>query len=270
MTDILQKLRVAPGTKAGFGERDPADRLGVADKDAGRAQVHAVVDELDEYQAKLWAESARSVLLVLQGLDTSGKDGAIRKVLSGINPQGTHVSTFKAPNDAELDHDYLWRIHLECPTRGKLGVFNRSHYEDAVTARLVGAVDRDQCRLRYRHIVEFERMLSDEGTTLVKVFLHISKDEQKERLQARVDDPAKNWKFNPADLETRKRWDEYMDAYEEALSETSSDHAPWFIVPADHKWVRDVAVATLLVDTFRRLDPQYPAADPEIRGIVIE
>lgn len=269
MTTIT-RLQVKPGSKADLADRDPADRLGLSDKAQARQVVEDLSVELDGLHQRLWAEEKRSVLLVLQGLDTSGKDGAIRRVLSGLNPQGTHVVSFKAPSDLELAHDYLWRIHVACPARGHLGVFNRSHYESVVTERLIGVIDHDQCRRRYRHICEFERQLAEEGTTMVKVFLHISKDEQRERLQARIEDPLKNWKFNAADLETRKQWDEYQKAYDEAITETSTDHAPWHVVPGDRKWVRDVAVATLLVETLRRLDPRVPPADPTLKGLVVE
>ena len=161
-------------------------------------------------------------------------------------------------------------MHSACPARGRLGVFNRSHYEDVLAARLMGFVDRKQCKLRYRHLNEFERMLTDEGTTIVKVFLHLSKDEQRQRLQARIDDPFKNWKFKMADLDVRKQWDDYQDAYEEVITQTSTDHAPWCVVPADRKWVRDVAVSTLLVEALRRLDPKLPPADPKLAGLVVE
>jgi len=269
-TGLVADLRVRPGTKARLSERATDTKAGVADKVAAAEVIADLLVRLDSFHDRLWAEAERSVLLVLQGMDTAGKDGAIRKVLTGLNPQGCHVASFKAPSDGELAHDYLWRVHAECPTRGKIGVFNRSHYEDVVAARLVGAVTPKQCRLRFRHITEFERMLTDEGTTLVKVFLHISKGEQRERLQARVDDPAKRWKFHEADLEVRGQWDEYAAAYETALTETSTEHAPWHVVPADRKWARDVAVAALLVDTLERLDPKIPDEDPGLEGLRIE
>lgn len=267
---MLDALRVAPGTAAGLATRDPGDRLGLADKVAGREAFDAVEAKLDDLHSRLWAEASRSVLLVLQGMDASGKDGAIRKVFTGLNPQGCTIAAFKAPSDAERAHDYLWRVHAVTPPRGHLGAFNRSHYEDVVAARIVGAVSPEQCELRYRHLAEFERLLVDEGTTVVKVFLHLSKDEQRVRLQARLDDPTKCWKFNPDDLEVRDRWDEYQALYEEVLTVTSTDHAPWFVVPADRKWVRDVAVATLLVDTLERLDPRFPPPDPALKGLRVE
>jgi PPK2 family polyphosphate:nucleotide phosphotransferase len=179
------------------------------------------------------------------------------------------VASFKAPHHDELAHDYLWRLHAQCPARGQIGVFNRSHYEDVVAALIAGAVDQARCELRYRHIREFERMLVDEGTTVVKVFLHLSRDEQRQRLQARLDDPTKRWKFQTADLDVRGRWDDHQAAYERAITETSTDWAPWYVVPADHKWARDIAVATILVESVRALDPQFPPADPGLDGIEV-
>jgi PPK2 family polyphosphate:nucleotide phosphotransferase len=266
----VDALRVPPGDGVRLDRRSTDDRLGLADKDAA-GKAHAdVLDELRELHERLWAEAERSVLLVLQGVDTAGKDGTIRRSLSGLNPQGCSATPFKAPNNIELAHDYLWRVHSACPSRGRLGVFNRSHYEDVVATRVLGTVDEATWHRRYRHVREFEQMLTDEGTTLVKVFLHISRDEQRARLQARLEDPTKRWKFQPEDLETRKRWDDVQMAYEDALTETSTDAAPWWVVPADHKWVRDVAVAALLLETFRRLDPQYPPPDPGLDGLSVE
>jgi PPK2 family polyphosphate:nucleotide phosphotransferase len=270
MNTLVEQLMVEPGDAAALGARETRGTLGIDGKEASRDVLEQLSDDLDELHQRLWAEGSRSVLLVLQGMDASGKDGTIRRVLSGLNPQGCQVASFKAPSDGELAHDYLWRVHQVCPDRGHLGVFNRSHYEDVVAARMFGAVDHDQCRLRYRHIREFERMLVEEGTTVVKVFLHLSKDEQRERLRARLEDPAKNWKFKVADLDVRKQWDDYQRAYEEALTETSTEPAPWYVVPADRKWVRDVAVSTLLVTTLRDLDPKVPEPDPTLRGITVE
>jgi len=261
---------VEAGNPAHLAHRKPASRLGLTDKNTARLEFDRLLLRLDGLHNRLWAEATRSVLLVLQGLDASGKDGAIRRVLTGLNPQGCDVTNFKVPNDLELAHDYLWRVHVACPRRGILGAWNRSHYEDVVTARVLGLVGEAEAHRRYRHIRELERMLVDEGTTPVKTFLHISKDEQRARLQARVDDPQKNWKFRREDLETRAKWDRYQDHYEEAITATSTEWAPWFVVPADHKWVRDVAIAVLLVDTFERLDPRIPAAEPGLAGLVVE
>ncbi|HEY8217110.1 MAG TPA: PPK2 family polyphosphate kinase [Acidimicrobiia bacterium] len=267
---MIEQLRVQPGDAPRLMARDPADRLGLGDEAKADAALQDLARRLDALHDRLWAEATRAVLLVLQGMDASGKDGAIRKVLSGLNPQGCVVASFKAPSDAELAHDYLWRVHAVTPPRGRIGVFNRSHYEDVLAGRVIGVVTAEQCQLRYRHLVDLERMLTDEGTVVVKVFLHLSKDEQRARLQARLDDPEKSWKFKTADLEVRARWDEYQSLYEETITATSSDHAPWHVVPADHKWVRDVAVATLLVDALERLDPRYPPPDPALHSLRVE
>jgi PPK2 family polyphosphate:nucleotide phosphotransferase len=266
---LVDRLRVGSGGPTRLKDRDAGDRLGLDDKHRAHERVETAIRELDQLLARLGAENTRAVLLVLQGMDTSGKDGTIRRVLTGLNPQLCQVTSFKAPGATELSHDYLWRVHADCPPRGRLGVFNRSHYEDVLAARFTGVVSHAHCRLRYRHLREFERMLTDEGTTVVKVFLHLSKDEQYERIRARLDDPMKNWKFEAADLESRRRWDDYLAAYEEVLTETSTDHAPWYVVPADRRWVRDVAVATLLVQTFRALDPQIPPPDPKLRELFL-
>jgi PPK2 family polyphosphate:nucleotide phosphotransferase len=267
---LIDVLRVEPGDAPGLAKRNPASRLGLGEKADGQARSQELLAVLDGLHNRLWAEARRSVVLVLQGMDASGKDGTIRRVLTGLNPQGCAVENFKVPTEIDLAHDYLWRIHAKTPPRGILGVWNRSHYEDVVAARLIGAVDERRCRRRYRHIRAFERMLCDEGTSVVKVFLHVSKDEQRARLQERIDDPAKNWKFRRADLETRDLWDAYQDQYEEAIGATSTSWAPWYVVPADHKWVRDVAVATLLVDVFSRLDPQVPDPEPGLEGLLVE
>jgi PPK2 family polyphosphate:nucleotide phosphotransferase len=268
--DVVAGLAVPPGERPDLARRETSDRLGLADKPAGGKVLATTLDELDGLQARLWAEAKRSILLVLQGMDTSGKDGVIRRVLTGLNPQGCSVVSFKAPTRLELEYDYLRRVHAACPARGRLGVFNRSHYEDVVAVRVLGLIDEKHCRRRFRHLRDFEKMLTDEGTALVKVFLHISADEQRRRLQARLDDPAKRWKFAPEDLDTRKQWDVYQAAYEDAIAETSTEYAPWWIVPSDRKWVRDVAVASLLLDILRRLDPQFPPPDPRLDGVTVE
>jgi PPK2 family polyphosphate:nucleotide phosphotransferase len=267
---MSNSLRVEPGTAADLQARNPASRLGLAEKADGQARSQELLEVLDDLHNRLWAEARRSVVLVLQGMDASGKDGTIRRVLTGLNPQGCSVVNFKEPTTDDFAHDYLWRIHAKTPARGILGVWNRSHYEDVVTARCIGAIDDRQCRKRYRQIRGFERMLTDEGTSVVKVFLHISKDEQRARLQARIDDPEKNWKFRHSDVEARKHWDEYQARYEEAISATSTGWAPWYVVPGDHKWVRDVAVASLLVEVFARLDPQIPDPESGLEGLVVE
>jgi PPK2 family polyphosphate:nucleotide phosphotransferase len=267
---MRSELRVRPGQRAHLDDRSTDDRLGLADKAEAAtvlAQLHA---RLSELQTRLWAEDRRSLLLVLQAMDGGGKDGTIRSVFTGVNPQGVRVVSFKVPAGRELVQDYLWRVHAQCPAHGEIGIFNRSHYEDVVVVRVHGLVPKERWERRFRHIREFERLLTDEGTTVVKVFLHISRQEQKKRLLARLATPEKNWKFRAADLEDRKRWDDFQRAYDDALGETSTAWAPWHVVPADRKWVRNVAVSRLLVETLDAMDPKYPPREPGVENLVIE
>lgn len=259
---------VAAGKRARLSERDPADTFGLT-KEKGQARLDAASLRIGELQGRLFAESRRSVLLVLQGLDASGKDGVIRLVFDDVNPQGCRVVSFRAPTSTELAHDYLWRVHAHLPARGEIGIFNRSHYEDVVTVRMLGLAPEEVWRRRAGHIREWERMLVDEGTTLVKVFLNVSKEEQRIRLQERVDDAGKRWKFRRADLEVRRRFDEYLAAWDEAITETSTEWAPWHVVPADRNWVKALVVAELLVDALEQLDPRYPEPEPGIEGLVV-
>ena len=269
--DVLDRLIVKPAGEVRLEDRPTRDPAGVqADKHIGKHELlPASRDEIKDLQRRLYAEGKRSVLLVLQGTDTSGKDGTIRHVLTGITPAGIQVTAFSAPSSNELAHDYLWRIHAACPERGRIGVFNRSHYEDVVTARVRGLVDADTWRRRHRHINEFERMLVDEGTTIVKCFLHLSRDEQRRRLQARLDKPHKRWKFSQDDVDDRARWSEYQAAYADTLRETSTPWAPWYVVPADRKWQRNLVVAELLVAGLRAMDPQVPDGPAQAADIVI-
>ncbi len=262
-------LRVSPGHAAGLAARDPGDRLGLGGKDENLETLNELIVRLGLLHNRLWAEAKRSVVLVLQGLDASGKDGTIKHVLTGINPQGCQVVSFKVPTAPELAHDYLRRVHAACPARGDVGIFNRSHYEDIVAVRVRKLAPARVWRKRYRHIREFERVLTDEGTALVKVFLNISRDEQRRRLQERLDDPEKAWKFRLGDLDDRALWTDYQQAYEDALTETSTDWAPWHVVPADHRWVRNLAVAQLLVDALEALDPKLPERDPGLEDVRI-
>ena len=268
--DQIAALRVEAGAPAHLHRRDPGDRLGLSDK----AQAVRVLEELHgrlrDLQARLWADRSMGVLVVLQSLDAGGKDGTIRSVFTGVNPQGVRVASFRAPTDAERAHDYLWRVHAEAPPAGEIVIFNRSHYEDVLAVRVHQLVPETRWRRRYRHIREFERMLVDEGVSIVKVHLHVSKDEQKKRLEERIADPAKRWKFRRGDLEDRARWHDYGDAYEEALTETSTDYAPWYVVPADHESVRNVVVARLLVDTLEQLNPRYPPGEAGIESMKID
>jgi PPK2 family polyphosphate:nucleotide phosphotransferase len=266
---MLDRLRVAPGTPARIAERSTHDRVGV-EKDEGEKRLGHLVERIDELQYRLYAEARRSVLLVLQGLDASGKDGVVRRVFEGVNPTGVAVTSFRAPAGAELEHDYLWRIHRALPRRGTIGVFNRSHYEDVVAVRMYEIEPEPVWRPRYAHIRDFERMLVDEGTTVLKVFLNVSREEQRVRFQERVDDPGKRWKFRRDDLEVRRRFDEWIAAWEEAVTETSTEWAPWHVVPADRNWVKALAVAELVAGALERLDPRLPDPEDGIEGMQID
>ena len=267
---MMHSLLVEPGKSPRLSARDPSDRLGLSGKADGVRQLARLVEELSLLHNRLWAESERALLLILQGLDASGKDGAIRSVFTGVNPQGCRVVSFKEPDVHELAHDYLWRVHAQCPARGELGIFNRSHYEDVVAVHVRGLAPKRVWKPRVRHIREFERMLSDEGTTIVKVFLHVSREEQGVRLRERLTNPEKRWKFQRGDLDDRARWDDFMTAYDDVIGDTSTPWAPWYVVPADHNWIRNVAVATLLVETLRAVDPRPPEPDPGIEAIQID
>ena len=265
---MIDELLVQPGRPAELTARDTRTTFGL-DKAAGKEKLKELVERLSMLQQRLFAESERSLLLVLQGLDASGKDGVIRKVFTGVNPQGCRVVSFKAPTSTELGHDFLWRIHAVLPARGQIGVFNRSHYEDIVTVRMLGLVPKEVWKRRPRDVNAFERTLTDEGTTIVKVFLNVSKEEQAERFRERIADPEKRWKFRRADLETHERFDEYMRAYDEALEATSTRWAPWHVVPADRNWVKSLAVATLMVDALERMNPKLPDPEPGIEDLKI-
>jgi PPK2 family polyphosphate:nucleotide phosphotransferase len=236
--------------------------------------AHARVRENTEVSAelafRLWAENRRAILLVLQGMDTSGKDGTIRKVTTGMNPMGFRITAFKQPTPEESRHDFLWRIHRPAPPYGEIGVFNRSHYEDVVIVRVHKLVPKSVWQARYKLINEFEAMLVENRTTIIKCFLHISKDEQKKRLEARLKDPTRRWKFSVHDLEERKFWNAYQQAYEDALSKCNTKVAPWHIVPADRKWYRDLVVSTLLRQTLEKMNPQFPAEEPGLEKVVIK
>ena len=266
---MIDQLLVEPGTAARLRERSADATFGL-DKAHGKKQLADLHERLDVLQQRLYAEGTRSLLLVLQGIDASGKDGVIRSVFKGLNPLGCRAVSFKAPTTTELAHDYLWRVHAALPARGELGIFNRSHYEDIVTVRIMGLAPETVWRRRPSHVRKWERMLTDEGTTIVKVFLNVSKEEQRKRFQERIDDPEKRWKFRLEDLDVRKRFDDYVDAYEEAITETSTDWAPWYVVPADRNWVKALAVAQLLVAALERMDPQMPPPQPGIENVVVE
>jgi len=261
---------VTPGSKFSLADRPTDDAGPFADKKEGKAATEANLELLDELQERLYAEGKHALLVVFQAMDTGGKDGAIEHVIGAVDPQGCVVTSFKAPTALELAHDYLWRVHQAVPGKGMIGIFNRSHYESVLVERVKKLVPKEVWSRRYRHINDFERLLADEGVTIVKFFLHISKDEQKRRLEARLADSKKHWKFNPTDLKERERWDDYQAAYEEALRECSTKHAPWYVVPAGKKWFRDFVVSDVLVRTLKGLKMQYPPAPPGLDRIVIE
>jgi PPK2 family polyphosphate:nucleotide phosphotransferase len=265
---VLERLRVDPGSPARIADRAPDDDLGLERRKAEK-RLETLVERIDELQYRLCAEDRRCVLLVLQGLDASGKDGVIRSVFDGVNPTGVRVTSFKVPAGAETQHDYLWRVHAALPAHGQIGVFNRSHYEDVVAVRMHGLAPEDVWQRRYEHLREFERMVVDEGTTVLKVFLNVSREEQAKRFQERIDDPEKRWKFRRDDLKVRKRFDEWRQAWDDALTETSTEWAPWYVVPADRNWVKALVVAELVAGTLERLDPQVPAPEEGIEGLQI-
>jgi PPK2 family polyphosphate:nucleotide phosphotransferase len=253
-----------------LADYDTHDVNGNWDKESANEQIERNTKASSELAYRLYAEDRRAVLLVLQGMDTSGKDGTIRTVLTGVNPQSFSIVSFKTPSAEELDHDFLWRIHKAIPARGHIGIFNRSHYEDVLVVRVHNLVPEKEWRSRYERINEFEELLTEGGVILVKCFLHIGKEEQRERLQARLDNPHKLWKFNKGDLEERKLWDDYQQAYEDALTKCNTKHAPWHIIPSDRKWYRNLLVSQILRETLEKLDPQFPPPEAGLAGIVVE
>jgi len=266
----MDRYRVKPGEPITLADRDPSDRSEFdGDKKAGRAHARQLNERLEALQELLYAEGKHKVLVVLQALDAGGKDGTIRHVFDGTNPQGVRVASFKKPSTRERNQDYLWRVHQHTPPNGHLTIFNRSHYEDVLVVRVREFVPEAQWRRRYEHIRAFEKMLADEGTKIVKFFLHISKEEQRERLQARLDEPDKHWKFTTSDLEERKLWEKYQIAYEEALSETSTDYAPWYVIPANRKWYRNIVISDILVNALEGLEMDYPEAEEGLSEIVV-
>jgi PPK2 family polyphosphate:nucleotide phosphotransferase len=266
----VDQYRLSPTTSVTLSKWSTNDTDGFDGKKQDSEPVLAELNtRLAELQGRLFAEGKRRVLVVLQGMDTSGKDGTIKHVFRNVNPLGVKVANFKRPNDTELAHDYLWRIHEHTPGTGHITIFNRSHYEDVLVVRVHDLVPREQWKQRYRHIREFERMLADEGTIVRKFFLHISKDEQKERLEERLSNPEKQWKFEHGDVDERKLWDDYQKAYETALSETSTNYAPWYIVPSDRKWYRNLVISQVLIDTLESLEMRYPEPEQGLENITI-
>ncbi|MFO0961535.1 MAG: PPK2 family polyphosphate kinase [Phycisphaerales bacterium] len=257
---------VKPGSRVRLEKWKP-DEDGGLDKAQGEAALEKNLAELVEEQMRFWANRSRGLLVVLQGIDTAGKDGVIRKVMTALNPQGVIVRSFKKPGEHEAAHDYLWRIHMVCPAKGEIAIFNRSHYEDVIVPTVHGGMKEKEIERRYRQINDFERMLVEEGTVILKFFLTISKEEQLERLHARLEDPAKQWKFSINDVRERGFWDRYMEAFESMLSNTSTEHAPWCIVPSNRKWFRNLLVSEALRRSFRDLKLEWPEPAEDLSTI---
>ena len=264
---FAEKLRVKPGKKCHLSAWKTDSTPGVKDQAEAEKATLTHVRELEKYQYKLHAEGRRSVLIVLQGMDASGKDGVVRHVMSGFDPLGCNVTAFKVPTQEELAHDFLWRVHRAIPSRGDVGVFNRSHYEDVLVVRVHDIVPKKEWARRYEHINAFEALLATGGTTVIKFHLHIGRAEQKRRLIERLDDPVKRWKFNEHDIDERELWKDYRAAYEEALSRCSTETSPWYVIPADHKWYRDHAISRILVETFAHLDPEIPEPELDVKQL---
>lgn len=266
----MDRYRVKQKSKINLKDHDPDDQSFFdAGKEAGRIHLKELNIDLMSLQNVLYAEHKHKILIVLQGMDTSGKDGTIKHVFQGVNPQGVRIANFKVPTSIELDHDYLWRVHHQVPGKGEITIFNRSHYEDLLVVRVHALVAKEIWSKRFSQINDFERLLSEEGTTVLKFFLHIDQDEQKKRLQARLDDPDKRWKFRKGDLEERKLWAQYILAYEDVLSKTSTPYAPWYIIPSNRKWYRNLVIGTILIDTLIKLEMRYPAPEDDLSGITI-
>ena len=267
---MTQPLTVPPGTPVKLEDFDPRTVRGKYNKKSAlkRIKENAVVTADLGY--RLYAENQRSVLLVLQGMDTAGKDGTIRSVMRGINPQNCRVTSFKKPSEEELDHDFLWRIHKATPRRGNFGIFNRSHYEDVLVVRVHNLVPPEVWETRYDVINAVERLLTLGYTKIIKCYLHISKEEQRQRLQARLDNPNKRWKFSKGDLAERKHWEDYQEAYEAALTRCNTEEAPWHIIPSDRKWNRNLTVSELVRSTLEEMAPQFPPAEEGLEGVRVE
>lgn len=258
----MERYRVQPGSQIKLNEWDPNDKSAFSgQKEEGVAVLKKLNKKLEDLQELLYAEGKHKVLIVLQAMDAGGKDGTIRRVFEGVNPQGVRVASFKAPTAQEAAHDFLWRVHQHTPANGELVIFNRSHYEDVLIVRVYNLAPTELWSKRYEHINNFERMLADEGTTILKFYLHISLEEQRERLQDRLDQPDKNWKFDSGDLKHREHWSDFMSAFESVLSQTSTEWAPWYIVPANRKWYRNLVISKIVIDALQDLDMRYPESD---------
>ena len=261
--------RVEPDSPVSLADVDPDDTGGYRRKKDVRKLLEQQRRRIQELQARLYAENKQGLLIVLQAMDTGGKDGTIKHVLSGVNPQGCRISSFKAPNPEERNHDFLWRYHKSAPARGRIGIFNRSHYEDVLVVRVKDLVPEEVWRPRYGLINNFEYNLTHNGIQVVKFFLHISKDEQKRRLESRLKNPDKRWKFSKNDIKERAFWNDYHEAFEEAINNCSTECAPWYVVPANKKWYRNLVIARTIADTLEAMDPQFPSAEEGLEDVEI-
>ena len=268
--NLYKQFIVSLEKKVKLSDCKPSDTNGFNDKDSAKDIVEKNIKRLSELQQLLYAENKNALLILLQGMDTSGKDGTIRHVMSGINPQGCQVTSFKAPSEEELDHDFLWRIHKNIPNKGNIGIFNRSHYEDVLVVRVKNLVPQSIWKARHDQINNFEEILSNNDVKILKFFLHISKEEQKKRLEERLNDPTKNWKFSLVDVEERKCWDKYMRAYEDVLNCCSTEWAPWFVIPSNHKWFRNLAISQIIVETLENMKMKFPKSSIDLSKIKIE
>jgi PPK2 family polyphosphate:nucleotide phosphotransferase len=270
--DALKRYRVKPGDKVDLSAIDAGEfSLFAEGGKGGSLEVFDQLrDQLQTLQKVLYAQHKHRILIVLQAMDTGGKDGCVKHVFSRVDPQGVSVKAFKKPSEEDLAHDFLWRVHPHVPGNGQIVIFNRSHYEDILAVRVKKLFGDEVWKRRYRHVIEFERMLAEEGTTIIKMFLHISKDEQKRRLESRLANPSKYWKFNPDDLSDRARWDDFQKAYEDLIEKTTTEQAPWFIIPGDRKWYRNLVVARIMVDVLRGLKMDFPTVNWDPRSVVIE
>ncbi|HEY2931788.1 MAG TPA: polyphosphate kinase 2 family protein [Acidobacteriota bacterium] len=265
-----KEFAVKPGKTVKLSRYDPDYTAGFKDKSEAEELLQKKIARLDELQNLLFAERKHALLVVLQAMDSGGKDGTIRRVMSGVNPQGCEVTSFKAPSAEEASHDFLWRVHHAVPARGEIGIFNRSHYEDVLVVRVHHLVPRPVWSRRYEQINAFEQILAENGVKILKFFLHISKDEQKKRLRERIEVPEKNWKVNPGDFDERKLWNQYMEAYQDALSRCSTERAPWFVIPANKKWLRNLAVSAIIVEALESLDMKFPAPPCDLSKLILK
>jgi PPK2 family polyphosphate:nucleotide phosphotransferase len=266
---LRELLRVNPGSRVNLADIDPGETHG-REKGSSAAELQTGLDRLTALQDRLWAEQKHPVLIVLQGIDAAGKDGSVKHVMSAFNPMGCVVTSFKVPTPVEMAHDYLWRVHQRAPAKGEIAIFNRSHYEDVLVVRVHDLVPRKVWSRRFEQINAFEELLTSSGTAIIKFFLWIDRDEQKARFQSRLDDPDKRWKFRLGDLAERKLWDSYVAADEEVLRRCSTETAPWYVIPANHNWFRNLALTDIIADTLDELNPRYPPAPDDLTGVVIE